>query len=252
MRIGLKNYILTILFMVTLFLQPVQAESRPIESDVIKIGTFSDEQKAGQLPKNWTHLTFKNIKSFTEYTLVKKNGAMFLQAKSNASASALSRDVEIDPLAYPVIEWKWKIQNTLVNGNIAQKKGNDSPAQIIIKFTGDPKRLGIVERIKYETIRIISQETPPICAISYVWASKIQKNKTISNPYAKNVKMIVVNTGSANANTWIKQKRNIYQDYINAFGEKPSKINCITIMTDTDDTKESAISWFGDILFKKQ
>ena len=44
----------------------------------------------------------------------------------------------------------------------------------------------------------------------------------------------------------------IYEDYKKAFGENPPKISGVAIMTDTDNTKESAIAYFGDIIFKKK
>ncbi|HNP30842.1 MAG TPA: DUF3047 domain-containing protein, partial [Nitrospirales bacterium] len=42
-----------------------------------------------------------------------------------------------------------------------------------------------------------------------------------------------------------------YEDYKKAFGEDPPNISGVAIMTDTDNTKESAIAYFGDIVFKK-
>ena len=45
--------------------------------------------------------------------------------------------------------------------------------------------------------------------------------------------------------------RNLYQGYKKAFGEEPPLISGVAIMTDTDNTGESATAYYGDILFKK-
>jgi hypothetical protein len=53
-------------------------------------------------------------------------------------------------------------------------------------------------------------------------------------------------------NNWVEEVRNIYQDYKKAYGEEPPLISGVVIMTDSDNTKESAISFFGDIIFRKE
>ncbi len=45
------------------------------------------------------------------------------------------------------------------------------------------------------------------------------------------------------------EKRHIHEDYKLAFGEEPPMISGVAIMTDTDNTRESAIAWYGDIIF---
>ena len=55
----------------------------------------------------------------------------------------------------------------------------------------------------------------------------------------------------ARLNQWLNEERNVYEDYKKAFGEEPSMISGIAIMTDTDNTGESATAYYGDILFKK-
>jgi hypothetical protein len=49
----------------------------------------------------------------------------------------------------------------------------------------------------------------------------------------------------------VSEERNVYEDYKKAFGEEPSMISGVAIMTDTDNTGESATAYYGDIVFKK-
>jgi hypothetical protein len=50
---------------------------------------------------------------------------------------------------------------------------------------------------------------------------------------------------------WVEEQRNIYEDYKKAFGEEPPLINGVAIMSDTDNTKERAVAYYGDITFFK-
>jgi hypothetical protein len=63
--------------------------------------------------------------------------------------------------------------------------------------------------------------------------------------------MIVVRSGPSGVGTWVEEERNIYDDYKKAFAGEPPIINGVAIMTDTDNTKESATAYYGDIVFKK-
>jgi len=63
--------------------------------------------------------------------------------------------------------------------------------------------------------------------------------------------MFVVESGAEKLNQRMSEKRNIYEDYKKAFNQEPPMISGVAIMTDTDNTGESAIAYYGDILFRK-
>ena len=63
--------------------------------------------------------------------------------------------------------------------------------------------------------------------------------------------MLVAQSGQNEVGQWVRQKVNIYQDYIRVFGEPPGKITAVAIMTDTDNTMESTTAYYGDIYLSK-
>jgi hypothetical protein len=69
----------------------------------------------------------------------------------------------------------------------------------------------------------------------------------IASPYAANSIMISVESGLSEAGKWLTETRNVYQDYRRAFGENPPEVGGIAIMTDSDDTGESAAANYGPI-----
>ncbi len=123
---------------------------------------------------------------------------------------------------------------------------------MIITFEYDSKRLSFSEKVQYEIARMLYGAYPPQASINYVWSSKIPVGLVVPNPYTDRSMMIVVESGEKNLNTWCNEERNLYQDYRNAFKDEPPMISGVVIMTDTDDTRESATAYYGDIHFHKR
>jgi hypothetical protein len=219
--------------------------------DVIEVGKFSGATVGQGLPDSWKPLAFKKIEKHTTYTLVKEDNAVVVKAVAEASASGLTREVKINPKEYPVVKWRWKVTNILKKGDVRRKEGDDYPARIYITFEYDSSKLSFFQRRKYEAIRLLYGKYPPLAAINYIWESKVPVGTMVHNPFTDRVMMFVVETGPSKLNQWVNEERNIFEDYRKAFGQDPPMISGIAIMTDTDNTGESAVAYYGDILFKK-
>lgn len=214
------------------------------------IGKFSAAKAGGPFPDSWEPLTFDKIEKHTEYSLVEDGGAVVLKAVSRGSASGLVRKVDFDPMRYPVVEWRWKVENVLEKGDVTRKDGDDYPARLYITFKYDGSKVGMFERAKYEAIRLARGEYPPMGAITYIWESKSPVGTIVPNPYTDRVRMIVVESGKAKAGRWVSESRNLVEDYRKTFGGDPPRVSAVAVMTDTDNTQESATAYFGDIVFK--
>lgn len=223
----------------------------PESADQLQIGNFSQAQPGEPLPSEWEPLTFEKIPTHTEYELVRNGEQVAVKATSQGSSSGLTREITIDPKEYPIVQWKWKIENILQNGDVTQKSGDDYPARLYITFEYDSNRVGFLEKAKYEAAKLLYGHYPPISAITYIWESKSPTGIIVPNPFTDRVKMFVIESGESRLHEWITEERNVYEDYKKAFGEEPPKISGVAIMTDTDNTRESAIAYYGDITFKK-
>ena len=219
--------------------------------EILKVGAFSQAPvPSDRLPENWEPLTFKKIDQHTKYEMVEEDGKTVIRADCKASASGLIRKIRIDPRVYPVIQWRWKITGVYEKGDVTRKSGDDYPARIYIAFEYDADRVGFLEKAKFETARILYGDYPPIGAINYIWESRAPEGTRVPNPYTDRVMMIVIESGTEKAGTWITEERNIYQDYIDSFGQPPPMISGVAIMTDGDNTGEATTAFYGDILFK--
>jgi hypothetical protein len=59
--------------------------------------------------------------------------------------------------------------------------------------------------------------------------------------------IIAVESGSEKVGQWVKEERNILEDYRKIFGEDPPEIGAVALMSDTDDTQEEVTAYYGDI-----
>lgn len=217
----------------------------------LEVGKFSAVAEGAALPDGWKPLIFKKIEKHTTYQLVKDGGATVVKAVSEASASGLTREIKINLKEYPIVQWRWKVANVLTKGDVTRRAGDDYPARLYVTFEYDAGKVGFFDKAKYEATRLLYGQYPPLGAINYIWESKAPKGTVAPNPYVERVKMIVVESGAERLNQWVSEERNIYEDYKKAFGDEPPMISGVAIMTDTDNTGESATAFYGDILFKK-
>ena len=234
-----------------IFLLVFPAVIHPQSSPVIEVGKFSAEKPGDSLPPGWKPLTFFNIGKHTRYSLVKDEKTTVVKAVSDASASGLIREMTINPREYPIVQWRWKVENLLAKGDVHRKEGDDYPARIYIAFEYDASKLSFLERAEDQALKLLYGQYPPLGAINYIWESKAPLGTIVSNPFTNRIKMIIVESGAEKLNQWVSEERNVYEDYLKAFGEEPLMISGVAIMTDTDNTGESAIAYYGDIQFKK-
>lgn len=190
-----------------------------VMAEELVIGNFSIQGLDG-----WEAKSFNGM---TEYRLIQEKGTTVVKATSLGTASCLVKKVSFDPSKYRYLSWSWKIFNTILGGDETTKTGDDYAARIYVVFPG---------KYFWQTK-----------AINYIWANQLKLGTSIPNTYTSNAIMVAVQSGPKNAGQWLVEKRDIFEDYNNLFGSDPDMTIAIAIMTDTDNTGENAIAWYGDI-----
>ncbi len=176
------------------------------------------------LAKGWREKIFKGR---TDYRTTVKDGVPCIAAVSTAQASGLVFALAFAPRELPILSWEWRIEDVLSKGDATRKSGDDYPARVYVVFPSP-----LFWRTK---------------ALNYIWDNRLPRETFITNAYTKNAMMIVVETGPGKKGSWVQEERNIREDFIRAFGEEPPRAGAIAIMTDTDDTGETARAWYGAI-----
>lgn len=214
-------------------------------SEALRLGWDAPDESG--LPPGWVPLEFDKIKQHTQYRVLAQDGAVVVRAEAVAAASGLIRKLDLEPREYRLLRWRWKVENLIDRADITRKRGDDYPARIYVAFAYDPAKAGIGQRLRYEAARLIYGEYPPHAALSYVWDGKAPAGTMLPNAYTDRAHMIVVDSGPGRVGEWVTHERDMYQDYRRAFGQDPPRIAGIAIMTDTDDTKASAVAYYGEI-----
>ena len=214
---------------------------------ILELAPFSKSTPGGALPEGWQPQTFKKIDQHTVYELVKDGDATVMKAMANASASGLTKPLDLNLKDFPILEWRWKVANVLTKGNPKSKAGDDYPARIYLTFKYDPARVSAWQRTKYGLANSIYGSYPPHAGINYIWESKLPVGTIVPNAYTDRLRMIVVESGTAKLGEWQSYRRNVYEDYKRVFDEEPPNVSGIAIMTDTDNTGEAATAYYGDI-----
>lgn len=214
---------------------------------------FSSLAPGAALPPEWSALTFRNGAPPTRYALVADGGVTVLKAEAEKSASGLIRrfeDAGPDLKRTPVLRWRWKVAGLIRGADIRIREGDDYPARVYVTFRYEPARAGLGQRMQFGAARALYGEYPPHAAISYVWDGRAALGTLLPNAYTARAMMLVVESGARRVGEWVEMERNVLEDYRRAFGEDPPPVSGIAVMTDTDQTGESATAWYGDIEFK--
>lgn len=217
---------------------------------VLEVGKFSVAAPGTKMPDGWKPLTFEKIPRHTQYELVKDEETVVVKATSQAAASGLTKEIKIDSKEYPIVRWRWKVENLLKKSDVTRKEGDDYPVRLYITYQYEPDKVGFARKAKYRAGRLIFGDIP-IAALNYIWDSKSPVGTFVDNAFTDFAKMIVLRSGVGGIGAWVEEERNVYEDYKKAFGEEPPMISGVAIMTDTDNTGESATAYYGDIIFRK-
>jgi hypothetical protein len=175
-------------------------------------------------------LKVKKVKGETSWTLGFNENGNFIRAEAEGVGSGLGKEIKIDLNKTPFINITWKIEKDLSGIVENSKKGHDYAARVfVIKKTGSTP---------------LSNR-----AINYVFSSNNEVGKNWPSPYTKKSIDYVLSTTQENLDTWVTVKANVKEDFMKLLGINVEDISGVAIMTDTDNSKLKAVSYYQNIYF---
>lgn len=215
------------------------------------VASFSDSPPGESLPQGWQPWTLSRLKKSTQYQLVSQDGRTVVKASANASASGLVHPIDVNPKSYPLLSWRWKVNQLIAGADNSQKHTEDSPVRVVVSFDGDIDKLALDDRLFFDNIRLFTGQQLPYATLMYIWENRAPTGTVIPNRHTSRIQMIVAESGRDKLGNWQDVTRNLYEDYRRAFGEEPGRVTAIGIMTDTDNTGENVHAYYGDIVFRR-
>lgn len=220
--------------------------SAPAPVALPELPPFSASASLANLPAGWQPWTINRNKTPTRYTLTKVDQRLVLHAQADSSASGLYVPLtQRDP---GMLRWMWKTRDVIRSADNAMGQREDAPLRIFVAFDGDTAKLSLRDQLMYEMARITTGREMPYATLMYIWGGRRPAGALLNNPHTDRVRMIVVDSGTRHANSWRCHERDLRADYRKAFGTDPGKVIAVGLMTDTDNTKSRAESWYGDIV----
>ena len=168
--------------------------------------------------------------SKTAYSVGTNENGNFLKAVADNAASGLGKEIKINLNKTPFINITWKIEKDLPDIKENTKKGHDFAARVfVIKKTG----------------------ATPLSnrAINYVFSSNQKVGSNSPSPYTKKSIDNVLATTKENLNKWVTVRANVKEDFKKFHNLDVNELDGLAIMTDTDNSKLEAITYYQNIYF---
>jgi hypothetical protein len=185
---------------------------------------------AGELPPAWS---LKRFAGRAQFELARDDGRPAFRLASRASSFALHRDVVVDVGQFPVLTWSWKVVRLPARGDVRDPRADDQAAQVYLVFPRSP------------SARTSSD------VLGYVWDTRAPVGAHATHRQWQNVRVVVVESGDARAGQWVREERNVRDDYQALFGRPAPPLGRIAVMTDSDHTGGQTEAWFADIALQR-
>ena len=195
------------------------------KSETLRVFEFTEEE--------FTQLKKRKVKGETSWTLGSNDKGNYIKAEAKGVGSGLGKEVLIDLNKTPIINITWKVEKDLSGIIENSKKGHDFAARVfVVKKTGSTA---------------LSNR-----AVNYVFSSNNEVGKYWRSPYTKKSIDYVLSTTKQNLNEWVTVKANVKEHFKLLHNLDVKELNGVAIMTDTDNSKLKAVSYYQNIYFSSQ
>ncbi|MBI9102890.1 MAG: DUF3047 domain-containing protein [Spirochaetales bacterium] len=197
--------------------------------------------------ENWEPLLFPKIEEHSHYSISVLDGESILKAESDSSASGLIFKEEFDVYEWPLLDWRWRVDELIEGGDGRKKSGDDYAIRIYVVFEYNPAEASGFRKVQYNLARVFYGEFPPDSGLNYVWANRDWGEEYIANPFTDQALMVASDSGRADLGTWREHRINILEDYRELFGDSPPAKASIAIMSDSDNTGSTGYGYIDYI-----
>ena len=197
----------------------------PLKAKELKVFNFTEQELS-----NLKVRKVRGAENKTIYSIGSNENGNYLKADAKNSASGLGKEIKIDLNSKPFINITWKVEKDLKGINEKTKKGHDYAARVfVIKKTG----------------------ATPLSnrAVNYVFSSNQNVGESWPSPFTKKSIDNVLSTTKDNFNEWVTVKSNVKEDFKKFHNLDVNVLDGIAIMSDTDNSKMTAITYYQNIYF---
>jgi hypothetical protein len=191
---------------------------------------------------NWEDFQFSGNKNPTKFIVVDDSNFSYLKIISDSSASGLIHKNQFDPKQYPILSWRWKIENIIEDADGQTKSGDDYPLRLFVMFDDDSAGTSFWTSLRNSAIKLLYGAEPPESSLCFVWSNQTYTVKYFDSPYSATVKIIPMAEGANGLKTWHSYRINIDHQFREIFDRPCPGSAKIAIMGDTDNTESTTLA----------
>jgi len=183
------------------------------------------------IPNGWQGQNWGSPKY--DFVIAADGQARVLHMKSSNEGSTINKELKRDLKPNCTLQWRWKAVTLPKGGDSRKKDTDDQGIQLYVTFPRFPQ--AVRSRI-----------------IGYVWDTTAPVGTIVKSEKAGTVTYVVVKSGTDGLGQWHTESRNVCEDYKKIYSEDLNEpLGAVSVAIDSNDTKSTAESYVGEILFKK-
>lgn len=220
-------------------------------AQVIDLGLSEESFQEGQIPRGWAlrrRLLGPTRRAQARWTL--SEGQPAVRLHSRGALTFLEKRVDIDLREFPVVSWRWKVENILEGVDERDPAGDDHPIRIFFVFAPDTTQQSLWFRLM-RFLYLDRFHGHPMGGrfTEYLWSSHLQAGEILPDPGKPWQKLMVIEGGREQLGRWLSYRRNLYENFKQVYGEEPRRLVFIGIINDTDASGLEAVSYIADLRF---
>ncbi len=182
------------------------------------------------IPAGWTKYATPGGRPAYDFTIVEDEGRRALRLHSRDDHSTIAKQVDVDLVATPILEWSWKVLELPSGADVRNRATSDLTGHLFVVWPRVPAALR--SRL-----------------IGYAWGTSEPAGSMLRSRKSGTVTFVILRSGAEGLGRWLTERRDVAADYQKIYGEPPDNPKAVAISVDTNDTHSAAAALIDTIAF---
>ncbi len=218
----------TILVLISVIIGFGAASGEEKKEAIFVVDRFTAGVDEKGIPKGWS--LEKTPGKDSKIAIERDHDGPYLHMVSVNDNFGLKKEFSFELQKSPYLNWRWRALRLPQGGDVRKKESDDQAGQLYVLFPKFPAKVNTR-------------------SVGYLWDSNAPKGSSGTSTAYSKMKYFVLQSGTKNLNQWVRESRNVYEDYRKLFGEEPPEIGGILLYINTQHTQSSAEIEYGDLFF---
>lgn len=222
-----------------------------LQTSAAPLASFSGAT-GGSPPAPWkiVGLPDRYAKPVTQFDMTEVDGQQVLRVRADKSWGSLAHPASDVVKPGTVLKWRWRLDQPLAKSDIHAKATEDSALKVCVSFDMPADNIPNGERALFKLAQFFTKDKIPTATLCYIWGGKEAIGYEQASLFTARVRFIVLANEGTAVKTWQSKERNVYADFMKAFGQEAGTVptlSAIVLGADADNTLGSSIGYISDV-----